>query len=66
MRADGDGAPRLAEVFYQVRVKLEPTDERLLIHSRGRAKITLAPQPLDRRVYRFLSRTFHFVEPMKR
>lgn len=66
LRIDESGSQRLAEVYYQVRVKLDPTDEPLLIHARGRAKIALDPQPPGRRLFRFLSRTFHFVEPIHR
>ena len=58
IRAGQDGLPLPAETSYQARVQLDEHDRPLLIRVRGRAKILADPQPLFRRIYRYLRRTF--------
>ena len=55
-----DGLPRPLEALYQASVTLDDHDHRLLTGTRGRVKILVDPQPLGRRLYRYLSRTFSF------
>jgi len=58
--AGEDGLPRPLETSYQARVSLDDHNRHLLTGSRGRAKILVDAQPLGRRLYRFLRRTFSF------
>jgi putative peptide zinc metalloprotease protein len=60
VRVDQEGVPRPVQTSYQARVALDDHDARLLIGTRGRAKILAEPQCLARRVYRYLGRTFRF------
>lgn len=46
------------DTWYRAHVRLEPTDAPLLMGARGHARISVSPQPLAKRVYRFLIRTF--------
>lgn len=55
-----DGRRRLADVFYQARVTLDPHDARLLPGATGRAQIHAVPLSLGRRLVRYLSGTFRF------
>ena len=55
-----DGVARPVETAYQVRVALDEHPHLLPVGSRGRAKIAVAPQPLGRRLVRYLSQTFTF------
>jgi len=59
-RLDEHGTARPLETSYQARVPLEIHDGKPLIRARGRAKVIVDPQPLGRRLYRFLRRTFSF------
>ena len=61
VRVGQQGLPRPLETSYQARVSLDDHADRLLIGARGRAKILADPQPLGRRLYRYLRRTFTFV-----
>ena len=55
-RASRTRSPR----SYQARVVLdEPADTPLLPGTRGRAKITVEPQSLAQRLYRFLQQMFN-------
>lgn len=56
--ADSDGITRPEETWYQIRIHLDQPNARLLIGARGRARISVAAQPLGRRIYRVLARTF--------
>ena len=59
-RTDAAGAPRPLSATYQVDVVL-PTDQfTYKIGQRGRAKVTADPKSLGQRLWRFLTRTFHF------
>lgn len=46
--------------YYQARVQLTTTDARLLAASTGLARISVAPQSLGARAWRFLAGTFRF------
>ncbi|HUT12002.1 MAG TPA: HlyD family efflux transporter periplasmic adaptor subunit [Thermoguttaceae bacterium] len=59
-RTDQRGIRRPLETSYQVRVRLDDHDHRLLVGARGRAKILVDAQPLGQRFYRYLKRTFNF------
>ena len=59
-RVDENGRRQLVSTSYQARVELEPFDRPLFVGAQGRAKIDAAPQSLALRLYRYLSRTFHF------
>jgi len=60
VRVDDEGITRPVETSYQARVALDDHNARLLIGTRGRAKILAEPQSLARRLYRYLGRTFRF------
>jgi hypothetical protein len=60
VRVDKQGVPRPVETSYQARVALDAHQARLLVGTRGRAKILAEPQPLAARLYRYLGRTFRF------
>lgn len=57
-RLDSTGRKRPVETLYQARIRLEASEQPVVIHACGRAKILVAPQSLARRMYRFLRRTF--------
>jgi hypothetical protein len=57
-RRDPRGAPTPLETSYQARVELDPHDHELLVGAQGQAKILADPQPLFRRIWRYLRRTF--------
>jgi len=59
-RVDENGVHRPLNTSYQVRVSLDGHEGMLLTGARGRAKILADPQPLGRRLYRYLRRTFNF------
>jgi putative peptide zinc metalloprotease protein len=59
-RIDKLGVPRPAETAYHACVSLESHSHQLLAGACGRAKILADPQPLARRLYRYLRRTFQF------
>jgi putative peptide zinc metalloprotease protein len=56
---DETGVPRPLHPSYPARVVLE-SDEHFQIGMKGRAKIRAIPQPLGTRLYRYISKTFHF------
>jgi putative peptide zinc metalloprotease protein len=57
---DEKGVPHPLTTSYQARVALdEPADTPLLPGTRGRAKITVEPQSLAQRLYRFLQQIFN-------
>jgi len=60
VRVGHDGVARPVDTAYQARVSLDDHNYRLPIGSRGKAKILVQPQPLGRRLYRYLSETFTF------
>lgn len=60
VRISEQGTARPLETSYQARVSLDDPTGRLLIGTRGRAKIIADPQSLARRIYRYLRRTFSF------
>ena len=57
---DREGIPRPAATSYQARVALDQDHGPLPIGTRGRAKISAAPQPLGIRLYRALRGLFSF------
>ncbi len=57
---DREGTPRPAATSYQARVALDEDHGPLPIGTRGRAKISAAPQPLGIRLYRTLRSLFSF------
>ena len=59
-RIDKLGVRRPLETSYQARVMLDDHGHNLLTGARGRAKILADSQPLGRRLYRYLRRTFNF------
>lgn len=60
-RVDEFGVRRPQETRFKAIVKLDPTDLPMQIGARGQAKILVRGQPVSRRVYRFVSRTFKSV-----
>ncbi len=60
VRVSRDGVARPVDAAYQARVSLDEHDYHLPIGSRGKAKVVVQPQPLGRRLFRYLSRTFRF------
>ena len=59
-RTDDSGVRRLLSTAYQARVRFDKHTQPLFIGAQGRAKIDVAPRSLADRLYRYLSRTFHF------
>ncbi len=57
---DREGVPRPVANSYQARVVLDEGDHRLLVGTRGRAKILVDPQPVALRLYRWARYLFHF------
>ena len=45
-------------VRYQAIAQLDEFDQRLLLRTTGQARIVVSPQPLWRRTFRYLARTF--------
>jgi putative peptide zinc metalloprotease protein len=60
VHTDSPGAPRPQETSYQARVAFDAHDQALVLRARGRAKIVADAQPVGRRFYRLLRRTFQF------
>ncbi len=54
------GVPRPLSTSYPAIATLPETDTRIQLGMRGKAKVYTGWQPLGRRVYRFITRTFHF------
>ncbi len=54
------GQARPLHTSYQARAPLEDPEQQLRLGLRGKAKIYTGWQPLGRRLYRLLARTFHF------
>lgn len=59
-RVDETGRRQLLSTSYQARVQLDAFDDAMFVGAQGQAKIDAAPQSLASRLYRYLSRTFHF------
>lgn len=60
-RTDASGMPVPLSATYQVTVPVKENTDRLYrIGQRGRAKISADPMSLGRRVWRLITRTFHF------
>lgn len=59
-RIDETGRRQLLSTSYQARVQLDAFDDPMFVGAQGQAKIAAAPQSLASRLYRYLSRTFHF------
>lgn len=58
LRREGQSNIRAAQTYYQARVQLAPSAAPLSIAMHGRAKILASPQPLARRLVRWLQLTF--------
>ena len=58
--ADQSGVPRPLSTSYPAVAKLPIEDVSLQLGMRGKAKLYTGWQPLGRRLYRLLTRTFHF------
>jgi putative peptide zinc metalloprotease protein len=58
--ADQSGVPRPLSTSYPAIAELPITDGSLQLGMRGKAKLYTGWQPLGRRFYRLLTRTFHF------
>jgi preprotein translocase subunit SecA len=58
--SDVTGRRQLLSTSYQARVQLDAFDDPMFVGAQGQAKIAAAPQSLASRLYRYLSRTFHF------
>jgi hypothetical protein len=54
------GVPRPLSASYPAIAKLPDVGAELQLGMRGKAKLYTGWQPLSRRLYRFLTRTFHF------
>ena len=52
------GGGQATAVRYQALAQLDDGDQRLLLRTAGRARIVVSPQPVWRRVFRYLARTF--------
>jgi len=52
------GEAAIQAVRYQALAQLEDGDQHLLLRTAGRARIVVSPQPLWRRMFRYLARTF--------
>ncbi|MFO0905965.1 MAG: hemolysin D [Pirellulales bacterium] len=60
-RTDAAGVARPLNPSYQVRTGVLPHEDMFLqVGMRGKAKISTPWKPLSHRVYKYLSRTFHF------
>jgi putative peptide zinc metalloprotease protein len=57
---DAEGQLRPTETTYQARVALDPHGAPLLTATRGRARVSVAPEPLLRRLWDLLGSTFNF------
>lgn len=57
-RADGARVARPEETSYQAHVRFDAGEVPLVIGATGGVKISVAPQSIGTRLYRFLSRTF--------
>ena len=55
---DSDGQLRPLRSFYQLRVRLDPSEQSLLAGARGLRKVRIDPAPLSRRLHRLIRRTF--------
>lgn len=60
VRRDAQGVARPVETSYQARVVLDHHDHRLLVGTRGRAKVLVEPLTLGQRAWRFVQRLFRF------
>jgi len=60
VKRDAQGLARPVETSYQARVVLDEHDHRLLVGTRGRAKILTDPLTLGQRAWRFGQRLFNF------
>jgi putative peptide zinc metalloprotease protein len=58
--ADQSGVPRPLSTSYPAGAELPVTDGSLQLGMRGKAKLYTGWQPLGRRLYRLITRTFHF------
>jgi putative peptide zinc metalloprotease protein len=58
VRIDEKGAARPQSAVYQARVRLEGSTADLRVAGRGRAKITVSPQPIAWQVWRYMQQTF--------
>jgi putative peptide zinc metalloprotease protein len=63
VHATPDGTPRLAGNFYQAIVAVHAQSPPLTPGGIGRARVVAAPQPLSRRIARFLHQTFRLSVP---
>jgi putative peptide zinc metalloprotease protein len=59
-KTDPDGMLRPISTSYQARVPLENQDDLLRVGLTGQARVYTGWQPLGRRLYRYLARTFRF------
>ena len=60
VREDDTGALRPQGTLYEARISIRNDDNDLVLGSRGRAKIAVAPMTWGRRLWRALSQTFAF------
>ena len=59
-KSDPSGMLRPLSTSYQARVPLENSSDTLRVGLTGKGKIYTGWQPIGRRLYRYLARTFHF------
>jgi putative peptide zinc metalloprotease protein len=59
-KTDASGLVRPLSTSYQARVPLGDAAGALQVGMQGQAKIYTGWQPLGRRLYRYLTKTFHF------